>query len=95
MIVINKGLTGILRPNGEFIECEYEKHYYVALKIPKEEELSCIYFSSNVYDIKDSLLFFSEDITKEQLKWFITNLDKLDKTQYEKWIEYINSKIYS
>lgn len=87
------GLTGILTPIGEFIECSYGNHCEIAVSIPQEEEMKCIYFSSNLSDVNSSLLFFNEDITNEQLRWLIFNHKKLDKKQRLEWKKYIKSKI--
>lgn len=90
---MKSGLTGILRPNGIFVECDYGNHCEIAEKIDKSEEMDCIYFSSNLYDIKSSLLYLNEDITNKQLMFFIKNIKSLDETQYKLWVEYIKIKI--
>lgn len=87
MIYIN-GLTGLLRPNGVFLECSYGNHCVIAETIPIEEEMNCIYFSSNE-NVESSLLFFCDNPTKKQYQFIIQNLDKLDTTQYNLWIKYI------
>ena len=53
-----KGLTGILRPNGEFLECDYSNHGLIAQDIPVEEEMECIYFSGSD-DGESSVLYFN------------------------------------
>ena len=35
---MREGISGILKPNGEFIPCEYSKHNTITDKISKEEE---------------------------------------------------------
>lgn len=87
------GITGILRPNGKFVDCNYGNHCAIAIEIPEEEGEFCIYLSSsyeslNNYD--NSTIYFSETVTKAQLKWLMMNIDKLDKKQYEIWLKYIN-----
>lgn len=88
----SNGLTGILRPTGEFISCSYGNHGTIAVTIPTEEELDCIYFSASDNN-KESILYLNENITKNQMKWFIGNLDNLDTNQYNIWKEYITNKI--
>lgn len=89
---MNKGLTGILRPNGEFLKCDYGNHCFIAKTIPKEEEMDCIYFSSNVENIKSSLLFFNKNPTKEQYLFIVKNLNNFDETQYCLWVDYVRKE---
>lgn len=89
------GVTGILRPNGEFIDCEYGNHCVIAITIPKEEDELCIYFSSSIKSLGDdnnSIIYFSDTVTKEQLLWIMKNIEKLDKKQYKKWVKYITDR---
>lgn len=88
----NNGLTGILRPTGEFIPCNYGNHGVISVTIPTEEELDCIYFSGS-YNNRESILYLNENLTNQQIKWFIENIDYLDETQYNVWKEYINKKV--
>ena len=41
------GITGILRPNGELVACDYGNHCTIAIDIPEEEGEECIYLSSS------------------------------------------------
>ena len=82
-----KGITGILRPNGEFLMCSYGNHCVIATKIPKEEENDCIYFSS---DDNYSVIYFNENLTTKQFQWLVNNIDLLDDVQYKCWKSYIN-----
>lgn len=82
---MNNGLTGILRPNGEFLECKCSEHYVIAKKIPKEEEEECIYLSSSE---NDSLIYFSKTVTKAQEEWIRNNMDKFDDKQFEILLDY-------
>lgn len=90
--MINKGLTGILRPTGEFVSCDYGNHGVIAVTIPTEEELDCIYFSAS-YNSKESILYLNENITKNQFKWFVEHINDLDENQYNIWKDYINKKV--
>ena len=90
-----KGITGILRPNGEFISCDYGNHCVIAKNIPTKEEELCIYFSSSIKSIgtdKNSIIYFSNNITQEQLLWIIRNISKLDLNQYIIWINYVKGR---
>lgn len=87
-----KGITGILRPNGEFLSCNYGNHGLIATTIPQEEEMSCIYFSSSNID---SLLYLNDEITKEQLKWVIHHINEFDEEQCKIWKDYMHNKIFS
>lgn len=87
-----KGLTGILRPNGEFLECDYSNHGLIAQDIPVEEEMECIYFSGSD-DGESSVLYFNKSITNQQLEWFMKNIYDLDKSQYNLWMSFIQGKI--
>lgn len=89
-----KGVTGILRPNGEFLSCDYSNHGIIASEIPIEEEMACIYFSGSE-DGENSILYFNETITIHQLEWFFKNIYMLDKSQYSLWVSFINNKIKS
>lgn len=90
------GLTGVLRPTGEFLACSYGNHGVIAKNIPQEEEMDCIYFSSsseNNGTDNYSIIYFNTEITKDQLTWIINNISKLDKAQYKCWVNYIQKKI--
>lgn len=93
---MTKGITGILRPNGELLSCNYGSHGVITKSIPIEEELECIYLSSGLELNNDelSLIYFNDNITREQLDWFFKNLNKLDDIQYLLWTSYINKKIH-
>lgn len=92
------GITGILRPTGEFISCKYGNHCVIAIDIPKEEDELCIYLSSSIESIgndENSIIYFCDNVTKEQLIWIMKHIDELDNTQYNMWIKYItNRRIY-
>ena len=94
---MKKGLTGILRPNGEFISCNYGNHGKITVNIPQEEEFLCIYFSgtedNNTNKEFKSMLYLNDYITPKQLSWIAKNIDKLDETQYKIWIEYIENSV--
>lgn len=93
---MKKGITGVLRPNGQLLECSYGNHGVIAENIPIEEEMDCIYLSSSVEsDNTDemSILYFNNEISKEQLKWFFDNINRLDKKQYLLWTQFIKDKI--
>ena len=81
------GVIGILRANGEFIECNYGNHGVIAKAIPNEESETAIYFNSSK-DLQQSILYLNNTITIEQLMWFEKNIDKLDKIQLETWKSY-------
>ena len=90
-----KGFTGILRPNGIFVSCDYGNHCTIAIDIPQEEEISCIYFSSSIKSMgndNNSVIYFCEEVTKNQLLWIMENIDGLDDKQYEIWIDYIKKR---
>lgn len=93
---MTKGITGVLRPNGKLLSCTYGNHGVIAESIPLEEEMDCIYLSSSIETNNSdemSLLYFNENITKEQLEWFIKNIDKLDNKQYSIWVAFIKEKM--
>ena len=81
-----KGLTGILRPNGVFVECSYGNHGLASSKIPQTEEEKCVYLSSSKETQKNdkaSIVYFNETITQKQFAWFLMNFNELDKKQQE------------
>ena len=88
------GITGILRPNGEFVSCNYGNHCTIAIDIPEEEGEFCIYlsssFDSSLNSYENSTIYFPTTVTKAQLLWLMKNIDTLDVKQYEVWIKYIN-----
>lgn len=93
---MTKGLTGVLRPNGVFLSCTYGNHGVIAENIPIEEEMDCIYLSSSMetnLNDEQSLLYFNDEITKEQLMWFFKNINNLDDKQYSLWISFIKNKL--
>ena len=92
--IMSKGLTGILRPNGEFLKCSYGNHGVIAKKIPVEEEMTCIYFSGK-HNRTNSLLYLNDEITIAQLKWIMKNIDSLDENQYNIWKQYISNNKYN
>lgn len=80
------GLSGILRPNGIFVQCSYKNHGEAASKIPAEESDDCIYISSGEetkHSDAASIIYFNDTLTPAQAKWFLKNYTKLDKRQQE------------
>lgn len=91
----NIGISGILRPNGNFISCSYGNHGNAASEIPKNESEYCIYLSSGMETLNDenvSIIYFNDKISKKQLKWFFKNFFKLDKTQKKQFLKYLFNK---
>lgn len=41
-----KGVSGILMPNGEFIQCGYQEHHLIANQMEWQDQLKSMYFSS-------------------------------------------------
>lgn len=84
------GITGILRPTGEFLACNYRNHGVTAKRIPKNEEMKCVYFSSDVEENGStiSIVYFPDRLTILQLFWFIRNENQLDSTQLDLWREF-------
>lgn len=88
------GVSGILRPNGSFIVCDYGKHNTIVECVPPQEENELIFFSSNgnygcIYS-QDMDSMFSREMTKEQLKWAKENIENMDISQamiMEGWIK--------
>lgn len=86
---MRKGISGILKPNGELIKCEYGKHHTITYLISKEEELNCVFFSSsmNVYGNDEfSAIHWDKEIgiTKKQYDWILENQNDFDDIQF-KW----------
>ena len=89
---MKEGISGILRPNGEFIPCEYGKHHTIADCICKEEEFNCITFSSSMRvwgNDANSAIHWDKDIgiTKKQYNWLMEHKDEFDNMQYRWFIE--------
>lgn len=90
------GITGILRPNGIFVSCDYGSHCTIAVDIPKDEDDYCIYFSSSMKitgNAEKSIIYFCNEITINQLIWIIKNNNKFDKKQLNIWKKYIKDRI--
>lgn len=89
------GLSGILRPNGEFVPCSYKNHGEAASSIPMEESDDCIYISSGEetkHSDEASIIYFNDKLTSAQAKWFLKNFMKLDKKQREIVKNYVLKK---
>lgn len=84
------GVSGILRPNGEFLKCNFGEHYTIADKIPQAEEYSCVVFSSRTLDEKgiDSAVYvdITVGVTHEQYEWIVSHKDDFDNVQLECFI---------
>ena len=91
------GISGILRPNGIFVSCSYGNHGMASSEIPEKESEYCIYLSSGMEtknSDKESIIYFTEKMTKEQKKWFLRNYFKLDKVQRKYLWSYIYGNSY-
>lgn len=89
---MREGISGILRPNGEFISCEYGKHHTIADLIPKNEEFSCITFSSSMRvwgNDESSAIHWDRDIgiTRKQYEWLMEHTDNFDNVQFTYFIK--------
>lgn len=89
------GLSGVLRPSGEFIPCSYGNHGEATKNIPEEEEELCIYISSGMEtknNDEPSIVYFVDNITPQQEQWLIFNLMKLDMIQRKQVMEYFEKR---
>ena len=86
-----KGLSGILRPNGTFVPCDYNNHGEAAAEIPIEEQEYCIYLSSGETKNDEglSVIYYTEKPTRAQMLWLSNHYNELDLKQKYHYDEYI------
>ena len=89
--IINKGITGILRPNGTFVYCSYGKHCVISQSIPEEEGDLCAFFSSSMKadkNTRNSCVYLPTHLTRGQQRWIKSNYKYLDECQKCDLIQY-------
>lgn len=89
------GVTGVLRPNGEFISCSYGNHGEATKNIPPEEEEQCVYISSGMETKKSdqaSVVYYPDEITPYQEQWLIIHFMQLDMVQRKQVMEFFEMR---
>lgn len=80
---MGKGLTGVLLPDGTFLDCSYKEHGVILQNLSGYQEQNSIYFSSaNLNPESESIVYFGLEVTPEQkrwLKWHSWQLDAIQK----------------
>lgn len=92
----DKGVSGVLLANGDFLKCGYQEHVLFVEHLPREEQNSAIYFSSPLQFGKDTLSSgvislspfrrknpVEQTFTDAQLLWLKENRGFFDKGQKE------------
>jgi hypothetical protein len=91
-----KGISGVLKPSGDFIKCGNAEHYIVAEHIDFEEQKECVYFSGFL-DTGSCIMtlspFGDRIMTNAQIWWIDVNLKYLDKQQKEMY-ELLKEELY-
>lgn len=89
---MREGISGLLKGNGEFIECEYGNHYSILNSMEYTEREKCITFSSSIKiwnNDNNSAIGWNREIgiTKHQYNWIIKNKDTFDNMQFKCFIK--------
>ena len=79
---MGKGITGVLLPDGKFLDCTYKEHGVILKNLSPYQEKNSVYFSSaNLNTDSESLVYFGEEVTSEQKRWIMLHYLKLDPVQ--------------
>lgn len=79
---MGKGITGVLLPDGKFLDCTYKEHGVILKNLSPYQEKTSVYFSSaNLNTESQSLVYFGEEVTSEQKRWILLHYLKLDPAQ--------------
>lgn len=85
---MGKGLTGVLLPDGKFLDCTYKEHGVILKNLSPYQEKTSIYFSSaNLNPESESLVYFGEEMTSEQKRWMLFHYHKMDPVQKKMYKE--------
>ena len=95
------GINGILKSDGEFIECQYGYFIMLAMNLPKDERDNIIVFSSMGNGVHGTAYKYSLEIggfmSAEQFKWIWGNFEKMSinqKIMINNWLKLLNFKKY-
>lgn len=98
-MILNKGLTGILRPSGEFTICQYGLIMRLIKDVPNIEQDNVIVLSSIGNGVHGTVYQYSLNIggqmTKEQYEWIMDNFGLLSinqKKMVTDWLELLRQK---
>ena len=79
---MGKGITGVLLPDGKFLDCTYKEHGVILRNLSPYQEKNSVYFSSaNLNSESQSLVYFGEEVSSEQKRWIFLHYLKLDPLQ--------------
>ncbi|WP_240416606.1 hypothetical protein [Paenibacillus periandrae] len=83
--VEDKGLSGVLFPNGVFLKCGNTEHNLLITDIPIEVQFGCLYFSSKLNGDRDGIITHSpvkfQGVTALQLNWIDEHMKFYDDGQ--------------
>jgi hypothetical protein len=85
----DKGVSGILLPNGEFHKCGNAQHHYLIEDMALTLQFKCLYFSSPMIFGGDGLITTTPETishkvfkaTEKQLAWLAENFCYFDRGQ--------------
>jgi hypothetical protein len=82
---LNKGVSGVLLPDGQFIKCGNAEHHLITEKVAKGLEYDCLYFSSLLNGVSDGNISHApirfSGTTKEQNQWMRNHSGFFDNGQ--------------
>ncbi|WCF11569.1 hypothetical protein NDS46_29935 (plasmid) [Paenibacillus thiaminolyticus] len=82
---IDKGVSGVLFPDGEFKKCGNAEHHCLLYDIPFDVQVGCLYFSSTLFGDENGLITHTpmgfKGITEVQKKWMKDHFKYFDRGQ--------------
>jgi hypothetical protein len=83
---IEKGVSGVLLPDGTFKKCGNAQHHYLLEDLSFEQKSACLYFSSNMNFSGSGLITHDhpsrfKGVTPEQRGWMEQNFKHFDRGQ--------------